>query len=451
MTGGAYEAATAAVGATIAAVTADSPAARAGLAAGDEVLHVDGSRVRDLIDWQWMTAEHSFVVTVRRDGGELAVPVRRAWDEPVGVMFSAMVFDGVRTCENACMFCFVAQLPGGMRPSLMVRDDDIRLSFLAGTFVTLTNVTDEDVARVIDQRLSPLYVSVHAVDPDVRRRLVCPTVEDRALERIDELTAAGIELHVQIVLVPGVNDGDVLDGTLAWLAEREAIGSVGVVPLGFTAHQTRFSESYGEPTAAAAVLARLEPWRWRMRQERGVNWVHAADELYLAARRDIPPADTYDGFPQYENGIGLVRAFVDEWDDGVALLPAGGGVASTAITGGLFAPVLDCLLADARERGHACAVLGVPNRLFAGNVSVAGLLAGADIAAVVAQADGEGPFFVPDVVLNEDGVTLDGWDGARLVAATGKDVRVVSSDAAGLLTALTEHAAPRTSTGRDAT
>lgn len=426
-------------GGLVASVEAGGAAQRAGIRAGDVALAVDGRPLRDVIDWQWLTSEESFTVEVERRTGRRLLGVVRDWDEPVGLTFAQLLFDGVRECDNACLFCFVSQLPDGLRPALYVRDDDLRLSFLAGTFVTLTSTTDDDVARVIEQRLSPLHVSLHAVDPEVRRRLVCPTAGDLALERVDQLDRAGIELHVQVVLVPGLNDGAVLEETLAWLAERTSVVSVGVVPLGYTAHQKRFAASYGDPRAASAVLDALALWRTRMRAVRGVSWVHAADELHLAAGRPVPPAGDYDGFPQYENGIGLVRAFTDEWREAVeaaAVDMCRTPLEVTLVTGELFAPVLREMVPMATRHGITCRVLAVPNGFFGGNVGVTGLLTGADIVAVVRADDAPGPYLVPDIVLNDDGLTLDGMSTGELVATTGKDTRVVSCDAAGLLAAL---------------
>jgi putative radical SAM enzyme (TIGR03279 family) len=427
-------------------VASGSPADRAGIVAGDRVLAVDGEAVRDLIDWRWLTAEPSFEVALAGtdSGAGRTIRLERAWDEAVGVEFDGIVFDGVRTCENACAFCFVAQLPQGLRPALYVRDDDFRLSFMAGTFVTLTNMTDEDVVRIEEQRLSPLYVSLHAVDEDVRRRLLCPRGQDAAAARFDELLAAGIVLHVQIVLVPGVNDGHVLQETLRWLSARPGVESVGVVPLGYTSHQSRFAGSYGGAGAATAVLEAIEPWRAAMLADRGRRWVHAADEFHLAAGRDVPPAVSYDSFPQYENGIGLVRSFLDGWDDavrGAQVRPGNARASATLVTGELFAAVLRRAAPLAARHGVSCAVLPVRNRLFGGNVSVAGLLGGADIADAV-RADAHGPgerattYLVPDIVLNEDGLTLDGMTADEVRARAGACVRVVSCDAAGLLDAL---------------
>jgi putative radical SAM enzyme (TIGR03279 family) len=332
-----------------------------------------------------------------------------------------------------------------MRPSLYVRDDDFRLSFLAGNFITLTNLSDDDVARIVRQRLSPMYVSLHAVDDEVRRTLLCPTADDRALEFVERLGEAGIALHVQIVLVPGVNDGPVLERTLRWLEAREGIASVGIAPVGTTRYQKRIAAGYDTAEAAQAVLAQLKPWSERMRSERGVSWVYAADELHLAAGTELPPWDDYDGFPQFENGIGMVRAFVDEAGEELGRLPpAAAGLLCGAprvalVTGAFFAPVLARLAPALAHAGCAVSVLPVANDLLGGNVGVAGLLGGGDIAkAVAAHGLDAGVFLVPDVAVNDDGLLLDDLTVAEVAAQAGADVRLVSCDAAGLVSALIE-------------
>jgi len=401
----------------------------AGLRPGDRVVSVDGAPVRDIIDWWWLTDEPSFALGVERDGLELALAVERVAGEPLGVAFGDTLFTPIRECDNACAFCFVSGLPEGLRPALYVRDDDFRLSFLSGNFVTLTNVTDADVERILTQRLSPLHVSVHAVDPGVRARLICPTAEDRALEVLDTLLQGGIEVHVQIVLVPGVNDGDVLDETLAYLAARDGVLSVGAVPMGFTGHQTRWLASYAADSAVA-VLETIGHWQRRMRNDRSIGWVYAADEFFLLAGAPIPPAGEYDDFPQFENGIGMASAFVDEFAP-----PQGQPSASaTLLTGELFAPVLRRLL-EAAGWGDLH-VLPVENRLFGGNVGVTGLLGGADLLRAIAADGCRGTYFIPDVVINSDGLLLDDVPAQDLSRLAGCDVRLIGSDAGSLVAAL---------------
>lgn len=428
-------------GGLIAQIDAESPASRAGLVIGDRVLSVDGAPIADIIDWQWYSDGAEVALTLERGDVLLARDPGETW----GITFADALFDRIRTCRNSCAFCFMTQLPPGLRPALYVRDDDFRLSFLQGNFVTLTNLTDADVERISEQQLSPLYVSLHSVDPEVRARLVCAH-EDRALERFDQLLEEGIDLHVQIVLVPGVNDGEQLDRTLTWLAEREGVESVGVVPLGYTRHQQTFAVGYEDRIAAAQVIEQVQRWQFESRARDEVTWVHLADEFYLNARAPFPKTEWYDDFPQYENGIGIVRSFVDDTleirDEMTAALKALPAEAEsvTLITGVMAATTLAGALQACEGVGRV-RLLAVGNRFFGGNVSVTGLLTGIDIVDAIADQPHDGVYLLPDVVLNADGVTLDDMTLAQMVEQSGADIRLVSCTAGGLLQGL-KSAAP---------
>lgn len=419
-----------------------SPAAASGVSPGQAVVAVDGQPVRDVLDWQWLTDGESVRVTLQDQAGdttdvELSRDALRGW----GIEFGDLVFDRIKTCRNDCAFCFMTQLPAGLRSPLYLRDDDFRLSFLQGNFITLTNLKDEDVERIATQRLSPLYVSLHAVDPEIRARLMCVRGQDEGIARFDELLDEGIDLHVQIVLVPGVNDGEHLDRTLNWLAEREGILSVGIVPVGFTRHQSSITASYTEPIDAALVIEQVQRWQFAMRERDGVTWVHLADEFYLNARAPFPRTEWYDGYPQYENGIGLVRAFVDETmelrtelESALLGLPADQELV-TVVTGMMAATTIAGALDACEARGRV-RLLVVPNRFFGGNVSVTGLLTGQDIADAMASDAHAGTYLVPEVVFNADGVTLDDMALGDIESRGGAKVLVTSSDAAGLLDGL---------------
>lgn len=436
---------TSAHGGVISVVLDDSPASRAGLMIGDVLTAVEGSPISDVLDWQWHSDGNTLAIELTTaDGSNRQVEMVRQPGEPWGIEFAEALFDGVRICRNSCAFCFMTQLPSGMRRALYLRDDDFRLSFLQGNFITLTNLTDYDVARIAEQHLSPLYASIHAVTPSVRNELICAR-EDRALERFDELLDAGIDLHVQIVLVPGVNDGEELDKTLTWLAEREGVVSVGIVPLGFTRYQEKYFSSYEDQISAASVIQQVQRWQFESRERDGVTWVHLADEFYLNARAPFPTVEWYDDYPQYENGIGMVRSFADEvggmreeFERAIASLPeeceqvtlVTGMMAATTVAG-----ALNALKAAGRVR-----LLAVPNRFFGGNVSVTGLLTGADLIDAM-RADRERfgaptAYVVPDVIFNADGITLDDLTAEEIADQSGCDVRVVSCGAAGLLEGL---------------
>lgn len=436
-----YAATVAPGGGVIEHVEADSPAGRAGIVAGERIRAVDGHPISDIIDWQWYSDGLEITVVVSTADTEREVEVVRGSGEIWGLTFTDALFDRVRTCRNDCAFCFMTQLPKGLRTPLYLRDDDYRLSFLQGNFVTLTNLVDSDVERIIEQHLSPLYVSLHSVDPDIRARLVCARDEDRTLERIDQLLAAGIDLHIQIVLVPGVNDGAHLDASLAWLAEREGIESVGIVPVGYTAHQDSITASYTGQIEAAVVIEQVQRWQFAMRERDEITWVHLADEFYLNARAPIPRTEWYDGYPQYENGIGLVRAFVDETLElrpaiEAALLALPADQEHVTIVTGIMAATTLAGALDACEAMGRVRLLVVPNRFFGGNVSVTGLLTGRDIADAIAADGHGGVYVVPDVVLNADGLTLDDFEVSDIARVADEEILMTTADARGLLDAL---------------
>ncbi|PKQ10179.1 MAG: hypothetical protein CVT69_01060 [Actinobacteria bacterium HGW-Actinobacteria-9] len=428
-------------GGVVASVDEAGPAGRAGMVPGDIIIEADGHRLTDIIDWRWHTDEAR--VTLTLDSGR-TVELTREPGEAWGLDFADVLFDRVHTCRNDCAFCFMSQLPKGLRPALYLRDDDYRLSFLQGNFVTLTNLDDADVERIAEQVLSPLYVSLHAVDPAIRAQLVCAR-DDTALQRFDELLSAGIELHVQIVLVPGVNDGEQLDATLTWLAEREGVASVGIVPLGYTRHQSAFKAGYEDRISSVVVIEQVQRWQFAMREREGVTWVHLADEFYLNARAPFPKTEWYDDFPQYENGIGIVRSFVDEVttrrEEYVAALGAlpTDAESVTLVTGMLAATTLAGALQACEGVGRV-RLLAVPNRFFGGNVTVTGLLTGVDIAAAIVADGEEGTYLVPDIVLNSECLTLDDWDIERIRRESDSDVRLVSCTASGLLQGLRDSA-----------
>lgn len=427
--------------ALIAAVDEGSPAVLAGFEAGDKVIAVDGKPVRDILDWQWLTAEDECVVTYcGKDGDRGEVELVRDSFEPWGITFDGILFDRTRTCKNACIFCFMQQLPQGLRSSLYVRDDDFRLSFLQGNFVTLTNLAPEDIARISEQRISPLRVSLHAVDAAVRKRLMGKNAA-LGLENLDAILEAGIAVDAQIVLVPGVNDGDVLDETLQWAYERPGIQAVGIVPLGYTKHQATFAASFDDPKAARAVLDQIRPLQQRALAERGFAWAFAADEFYLNAYGSrildaVPPASFYGDFSLFEDGIGIVRSSVDDFQEmertgelgRVALALEKRGQRAVMVCGCAMEPYLTQLL-DASPLQGLLSALFVRNEFFGGNVNVTGLLAGEDMARALAADRRTGALFLlPAVAFNADGITVDGLSAEEIARASGRECVVAPSN-----------------------
>jgi putative radical SAM enzyme (TIGR03279 family) len=448
---------------TVVAVAPASPAERAGLQTGDVILSIDGERPRDVIRWRLLVDEADPCLEVRRGGLDLDVDVRKAAGEPLGVEVQSAVFDAVRTCDNHCEFCFIYQLPPGMRSSLYVKDDDYRLSFLYGNFTTLTRFTELDLERVVSERLSPLNVSIHATDPDVRSRMLRNRRGATSLRWLRALLDHGVEVHGQVVVCPGVNDGAVLDDTLTGvLDEYPELASLCVVPLGVSRHSHESALRPHTRAEAVAVVDVVEAWQQTYRQALGRRLAFAADEYYLLAERDFPPAAAYEGFPMHEDGIGMARAFESEllgatgapigvrpgffaWVDGApaagyraernppaaAVPPIDGDRARgvTLLTGEYGGRVLAPLLA--RLGRPDVQVLAVRNEFFGGNIAVTGLLVGADIARTLRTAPMEARYLLPDVCLS-NGVFLDGMRPADLP----RRVEVVPTDGVALRHAL---------------
>ncbi len=384
--------------ALVVAVAPGSPADDAGFEPGCFVTSVDGQPLRDLIDWRWLASDDEVELGyIDLDGEAGAVELERDEGEAWGLEFEGVVFDGVKQCRNACTFCFMRQLPARMRPSLSLRDDDFRLSFLSGTFVTLTNLSADDEARIVEQRISPLRVSLHAADADVRRMMIGRHAP-HGIEALDRLLAEGIEFHAQIVLVPGQNDGDVLADTLSWAYARPGILDVCVVPLGFTKHQARFNRSFNDPASARAVLDVIIPFQRCALEERGTPWAFAADEFYRNAYgsrllSNLPSTEDYGDFSMFEDGVGIVRSFVDDWEeaeraglvDRCAQALARSKVRARIVYGFAMQDVAAPLVAASPLAG-LLEPLFVENEFFGGNVDVTGLLCGVDIVAAVERA-----------------------------------------------------------------
>ena len=426
-------------------VAAGSAAERAGLRAGDEVTSVNGVVPRDIIEWQFAVDEPLVEVDIRRGGLDLTIAVDRRTGEPFGVEVSSAVFDRVRTCDNHCEFCFIYQLPKGMRRSLYLKDDDYRLSFLYGNFTTLTRFTEADLERVVTERLSPLHVSIHATDPDLRSRMLKNPRGAMSLRWLRALLDHGIRVRGQIVVCPGVNDAVALERTLAGVLDRfPELDSVAVVPLGLSRFNAEAAMREHTADEALAVVEAVHEWQGVFLATIGRRMVFAADEYYLMAGRPFPPADSYEGFPMHEDGIGMARTFEAEFlghtdtvtgpragffaaVDTIAPNPAAytglrarqtGAVLSlrprpnapvAVLTGEYGARVLQPLI-DGLGRS-AVRLLPVPNHFFGGNTGVSGLMVGQDVSAVLGEAPHGHRYLLPDVCLSEgrflDGVTID--------------------------------------------
>ena len=371
-------------GGLIAAVEPDSFGEAIGLRAGDRLISLNGHPLRDIIDVQFYGADQVLALQVVRDGQQFSLQGERDYEQALGLSFVNPTFDvDIRRCANNCEFCFVKQNAPRMRRSLYIKDDDYRYSFLFGNFVTLTNLTDEDWARLEEQRLSPLYVSVHATDLSLRRRFLAHKTAPDVMDQLRRLAALGIEVHTQVVLVPGLNDGEHLARTLTDLEDlRQApVVSVGIVPIGLTRYHRGRCRPYTQ-AESRIILDQVETWRAANRGGGRSLFVYPSDEWYLVAGREVPPARDYDGFPQEEKGVGMVRQLLDEWEERKRELPGVDVRAATLVCGTLIAPVLAQIVHEWREltRGDL-RLVPVENRYFGPVTTVSGLLTGEDVVA----------------------------------------------------------------------
>jgi len=420
--------------AVIAGIRAGSFAERIGLMPGDRIVTINGQPVRDLIEMQFALAEENLSLVVDREGEIIEIEARKSWEEDPGLELESAVFDGIKACANRCKFCFVAQMPPGMRESLYIKDDDYRLSVLHGNFITLTNLREAELERIEKLHLSPLYISVHTTNPELRQELMGNKKAGQILQQLQRLARAGIELHTQIVCVPDYNDREELDRTIQDLVTLSPqVLSIAVVPVGLTAHRQGLAPLRSfTPREAAELIDQVEKWQERNLKEYGSYLVFAADEFYLLAEWPIPELERYEDFPQLENGIGLVRIFLENWAESRELLPAGNYSNRKAllVTGQSFAKVLRPLAAEISARtGAELQVLAVHNKFFGTSVTVAGLLTGADILTALAEAQGVEMVFIPDIIFRRgEMVTLDGMSLAEMTQQSGRKITVVSSD-----------------------
>jgi putative radical SAM enzyme (TIGR03279 family) len=402
----------------------ESLGAELGLVAGTELLAINGRELHDFLDWEFLSSEEAFELDVRHPDGELVrFDIERPLDEPFGLSLEP---PRVRRCANRCDFCFVDGLPQGLREGLYIRDDDYRLSFRYGHFVTMTNLKDWDIERIIEYRLSPLYVSVHATDPVTRRLVLRNPLAQDIVPMLQRFAGHGIVFHTQIVMSPGVNDGAVMEQTLSDLyALGDTVLNCSVVPVGLTEHSKH--HLVREPTAdeCRAAVATVERWTARAQRERGIAWAYGADELYNRAGLELPGEAAYGTFEQVENGVGAVRFLQRCVRDDRVLFQAWRGLRIGVVTGTAMAPLLPQVLADiGAASGATLELIPVENTLFGPSVTTAGLLPGRAIQAAIAGRSDLDLILVPGEAVNDDGLFMDDLAFQELAAGQGADVRL---------------------------
>ena len=394
-----------------------SPAARAGIRAGDTLLLIDGEQVIDLVDYEFLTAKRRLVLTLLDEqGAEREVVVRKREEEPLGLCFERDLLGTMRTCANQCMFCFIDQMPRDVRSSLLVKDDDWRMSFIMGNYVTLTNVSDKELERIIARKVSPLYISVQTTDPALRCRMLSNPRAGNIMERLIRLKEGGVRFHCQIVCCPGVNDGDVLDKTLEDLYGLwPSAQSVALIPVGLTRFRDGLAPIRGyTPEEAAAMITRLEDFQARCIRERGECFAYLADEWYTTAKQELPAYEEYGDFPQIENGVGLLRLFEGDMLSALMCEDPLEGQHLASIAGGEAAHDFFVKALRAFEPyGIHTDLFAIHNDYFGGNVSVGGLITGGDL---IRQLQGRlrtDMLLIPRNMLREredvflDGVTVE--------------------------------------------
>lgn len=428
--------------ATIYKIDPDSPSDLAGVSAGDILTHVNDQLVLDIVDFAFLTAGEEISITVQRPGaGNLRFTFNKGYDEDLGIEFSDDLFDRVHICKNKCVFCFLYQQPKGLRPTLYIKDDDYRLSFLHGNYLTLTNMGEPEFSRIIDQKLSPLFVSVHATDAEIRGRMLGRKGPEGVLPRLKMLTGAKIQIHAQVVLCPGYNDGEILTQSIRELAELHpaamdqygGVLSVAVVPVGLTQFRDRLAAltTIGKEFAQNLIVE-ISAIQKQFRKSLGTSFVFLSDEFYLNAEVAIPSAAFYEGFPQLEDGVGIVRLFIDDLKKWRKRRPdrVDNPRSATLVTGELAGELVKGLAAAMSEIENVSVnVCVVHNRFFEGNISVAGLLTGSDIVEALAKmgSDVGQRVIIPSVMLRDPDrdVFLDDMTVSEFRHSVGRDVRVV--------------------------
>jgi putative radical SAM enzyme (TIGR03279 family) len=394
----------------ITAVDGSGIAGELGIREGDELLEVNGKRVLDSIDYRFHEGDSRLTLKVARDGELTLFDIDKDEGEPLGIDFEEMK---VLSCGNDCIFCFVDQNPEGLRKGLYFRDGDYRLSFMYGNYTTMTNAGPAILRRIIDQRLSPQYISVHVTDLAVRTRLMGLKKDDRILDKIALLREGGIDMHTQIVLCPGINDGATLEKTVRDLFRfHSRVVSLAIVPVGLTDHRFGLHTlAKVDAGYARGLLETAERWQKEFRKKTGRAFVYPSDEFYIVAGRKIPPSSAYDGFPQIENGVGIVRNFLSEFRRQSAEFPKRLRVRRilTLATGELARSFMEKSVLPGLRRieGLDVRLEVVPNVLYGRSVTVAGLLSGKCLYSALEGKDLGDMLLLPPDILNADGVLLD--------------------------------------------
>ena len=382
-----------------------------GLKKGDQIISVNGEILRDILDFQFFTNDEEITLTVKTKNGIEEFEIEKDFDENLGIEFNEAIFDNLKTCGANCIFCFERQLPKNMRKSLTLKDDDYRLSFLYGCYITLGNLANEDIKRIISQRLSPLYVSIHAVNNELREKIIGKKTRP-ILSDIKYLCEKGIKIHTQVVLCEKINDGKYLEETIDELSKLyPCIASLAIVPVGLTSHRKNLPEiKHCTKNFAIKTLNLIEKKAEGFYQKYGTHFVWASDEFYIKAEKDIPEKDYYEDYLQIENGIGLIRDFMEDAKKVIKKinkLDLKKKVKFSMITGKSFYPYLKEYLNNIKNNNLLINLFEIPNNLFGETITVTGLLCGKDIENYLKDKELGDFLLIPNVCISDNGEFLD--------------------------------------------
>lgn len=408
------------------------------LEAGDRLLSINGNPLEDIFDYQYLVEdEYLELVVLKANGEEWELEIEKDEDEDLGLTFENGLMDEYRSCTNNCVFCFIDQMPPGMRETLYFKDDDSRLSFLQGNYITLTNMKQKDIDRIIRFHLSPINISIHTTNPKLRCQMLNNRFAGNVLSYVDQLYEAGITMNGQIVLCPGLNDGEELDRTIGDLAKYlPQMQSVSVVPVGLTKYRDGlYPLKPFDYDAAKSALGIIRKWQDKLYAEYGSHFVHASDEIYLMAQEELPPEDEYDGYPQLENGVGMLRLLIQETKEAISQMATCETVERstepqriTVATGKLAAPCITALLADISEAFPQVegVVYPIENRFFGEMITVSGLLTGQDLLAQLKDKKLGDRLLLPENMLRSgEQVFLDDMTVEELEEALQVPIKIV--------------------------
>ncbi len=424
----------------------DSIAEELELSPGDVLLAVNGEQIEDVFDYHYLIHDEYLTVLVQKpDGEEWELEIEKEYDEDLGIVFENGLMDEYRPCRNKCIFCFIDQMPKGMRETLYFKDDDARLSFLQGNYITLTNMGDRDIERIIRYRLEPVNISVHTTNPQLRCRMLNNRFAGDALERMRRLKEAGIAMNGQIVLCKGINDGEELDKSIRDLtAYIPCMQSLSVVPVGLTKFRDGLHPLLPfTKEDARQALSVIHRWQQDCMERYGIHFVHAGDEWYLLADQQVPEAARYDGYLQLENGVGMVRLLEEEFMEALLEKEPDKSLRRTVTvaTGALAAPLLRKLAGCLAEKfpGVSVRVIAVKNSFFGERITVSGLLTGQDIVAQLKGRDLGDKLLLPcNMLRSGETVFLDDMTLEELKSALQVQADIVKSSGQDLLDALLE-------------